>query len=45
MKRDAAEAAKGIYKGVKGLVTHSSKGISNSVSKFTGSVYLGFKNI
>ena len=45
MKRDAREAAKGVYKGLKGLVSNSAAGISNSVSKLSGTLFVSMKNI
>ena len=38
-------AIKGVGTGVKGFVAHSTLGISNSVSKVTGTLYLGLRGM
>ena len=39
------KAVKGVGSGVKGLVKHSTLGVSNSISKISGTAYLGLKGL
>lgn len=44
-ERDAFSAVKGVGKGVKGLISNSSFAVSNSVSRMSGTLYLGLKSL
>lgn len=45
LEGDAGQAVKGVARGVKGLVSHSAFGVSNSVSRMSGTLYLGLKHL
>jgi hypothetical protein len=45
LKKDAKETAKGVLKGIKGVFMNSTAGVSNSLSKISGTLYLSLKGI
>jgi hypothetical protein len=45
LKGNAKEAAKGIARGFKGLLANTTVGISNSVQKISGTLYMSLKNL
>ena len=45
LKGTTKEAFKGMGKGIKGFMANSTIGISNSISKISGTLYLGLKGV
>ena len=45
MEGDAEQTFKGVARGLNGLVSHSAYGVSNSVNRMTGTLYLGLKHL